>query len=191
MPKPPHPDKLLSIYLNDHLAGSTAGVQLARRLHASNRDDPSFGAPLADVRAEVETDLETLKEAMQRLGVSRSSAKPAVAWIGERLGRLKPNGQLTGYSPLSRVVELELLLIGITGKKRMWSVVEQTHGAGLAIDFGRLIDRAERQRTRVAELHAEAAAIAFAPTDTGPVDAAHSVDSVDAVEEAAVAEAAE
>jgi hypothetical protein len=187
MPNPPHPDKLLSIYLNDHLAGSTAGVQLARRLAASNRDDPAFGEPLDAVRAEVETDLETLKEVMERLGVSRSSAKPAAAWIGERLGRLKPNGQLTGYSPLSRVVELELLLIGITGKKRMWNVVQDARGANLAIDFSRLIDRAERQRTQVAELHAEAATIAFAPPDTNPADA---TDSVDAVEEAAVAEAA-
>ncbi len=165
MPKQPHPDKLLSIYLNDHLAGSTAGVQLARRLLASNRDDPSFGEPLADVCAEVETDREALKETMERLGVSRGSVKPAAAWIGERLGRLKPNGQLAGYSPLSRVVELELLLIGISGKKRMWSVVEQARGSGLAIDFGRLIDRAERQRTRVAELHSAAAAIAFAPSE--------------------------
>jgi hypothetical protein len=164
MPKPPHHDKLLSIYLNDHLAGSTAGVQLARRLVASNREDPSFGEPLDDVRAEVETDRESLKAAMEHLGVSRSSAKPAAAWIGERLGRLKPNGQLTGYSPLSRVVELELLLLGISGKKRMWSVLQQARGEAIAIDFGRLIDRAERQRTRVAELHAAAAAIAFAPT---------------------------
>jgi len=162
MPKSPHPDKLLSIYLNDHLAGSTAGVQLARRLHASNRDDRRFGTPLADIRAEVET----------------------AARIGERLGRLKPNGQLTGYSPLSRVVELELLLIGITGKKRMWSVVEQARGANLAIDFSRLIDRAERQRTVVAELHVTAAAIAFAPTE------GRRADSVDTVKEAAVGKAA-
>lgn len=184
MPKPPHPDKLLSIYLNDHLAGSTAGVQLARRLLASNREDPAFSEPLVDIQAEIETDRETLKEAMEQLGVSRGSVKPAAAWIGERLGRLKPNGQLTGYSPLSRVVELELLLIGISGKKRMWSVVEQARGAGLAINLGRLIDRAERQRTEVAELHAAAAAIAFAPSETDRAD------SVDAVEEAAVAEAA-
>ncbi len=47
----------------------------------------------------------------------------------------------------------------------MWSVVEQARGSGLAIDFGRLIDRAERQRTRVAELHSAAAAIAFAPSE--------------------------
>lgn len=184
MTKSPRPDRLLSIYLNDHLAGSTAGVQLARRLVASNREDPSFGDPLADTRAEIETDREALKEVMERLGISLGTAKPAAAWIGERLGRLKPNGQLTGYSPLSRVVELELLLIGISGKKRMWSVVEQARGADLAIDFGRLINRAERQRARVAELHAAAAAIAFAPPEAGRAD------SVDAVEEAAVAEAA-
>lgn len=172
MPNPPHPDKLLSIYLNDHFAGSTAGVQLARRLVASNREDPSFGEPLDDIRAEVETDRESLKVAMEQLGISRGSAKPAAAWIGERLGRLKPNGRLTGYSPLSRVVELELLLIGVSGKKRMWSVLEQAHSTTVAIDFGRLVDRAERQRVRVEELHAAAAATAFSSTESSSADSA-------------------
>ena len=36
-------DKLLSIYLNDHLAGATIGVELARRIRARNR-----GTPLGD-----------------------------------------------------------------------------------------------------------------------------------------------
>jgi hypothetical protein len=157
-----HADKLLSIYLNDHLAGATVGIQLARRLRESNRDEPSFGEPLAEVCAEIETDRATLTETMQRLGIRRGSVKPAAAWLGEKLGRLKPNGQLTGYSPLSRVVELELLLIGITGKLRMWQTVDQSRGEDVAIDFARLAERAERQRSRVAELHGAAVAAAFA-----------------------------
>jgi len=64
------------------------------------------------------------------------------------------------------MIELELLLLGIGAKKRMWSVLERARGASVAIDFGRLVDRAERQRTRVAKLHVAAAAIAFAPTET-------------------------
>jgi hypothetical protein len=185
MPNTPDADKLLSIYLNDHFAGSTAGVQLARRVEGSNREDPRFGEALAEIRAEVETDRESLKAAMEKLGISLSTTKPAAAWIGERLGRLKPNGQLTGYSPLSRMVELELLLLGISGKKRMWSALEQARGATLAIDFQRLIDRAERQRTRVQELHATAAEIAFGSPGTIQADADPAVE-----DDAAVAEAA-
>jgi hypothetical protein len=42
---------LLAIYLNDHLAGATLGVELARRLRASNEDDPEFGPALERTHA--------------------------------------------------------------------------------------------------------------------------------------------
>jgi hypothetical protein len=155
-----NPDKLLSIYLNDHLAGATVGVELARRLRASNRDEPDFAAPLADICAEIETDRASLEAAMERLGISRGKVKPAAGWAGEKLGRLKLNGQLRGYSPLSRLVELELLLIGITGKLRMWKALERTRGE-LGVDFGRLAERAEDQRSRVEKLHLIAADMAY------------------------------
>jgi hypothetical protein len=156
------PDKLLSIYLNDHLAGATVGVELARRLRTSNRGEPAFGKPLDEICAEIETDRETLEEAMERLGITRGRVKPAAGWAGEKLGRLKLNGQLRGYSPLSRQVELELLLIGITGKLRMWKALERTRGE-IGIDFGALAERAARQRGRVEALHLLAADIAFDP----------------------------
>ena len=93
--------ELLAIYLNDHLAGATVGVELARRLRGSNEGDPEFGSALTEICAEIEADRETLKEVMDRLGVDQSKLKPLAATLGERLGRLKPNGQLRGYSPLS------------------------------------------------------------------------------------------
>ncbi len=162
------PDKLLSIYLNDHLAGATVGVELARRLRASNRDEAAFGDPLAEICAEIETDRESLEAAMERLGISRSKVKPAAGWVGEKLGRLKLNGQLSGYSPLSRLVELEMLLIGITGKLRMWKALERTRGE-VDVDFGQLAERALEQRATVEDLHLIAADIAYEGT---PEDAA-------------------
>lgn len=157
-------ERLLAIYLNDHLAGATAGVELARRLRASNRDDAEFGVALAQICGEVEADRETLKDTMKRLEIRRGCLKPAAAWAGEKLGRLKVNGQLRGYSPLSRLVELEMLAIGITGKARMWRALDGTLGEDLnGIDFGRLAERADRQRAKVEELHRIAAARAFAP----------------------------
>lgn len=76
---------LLAIYLNDHLAGATLGVELARRLRASNQDNPEFGSALTEVCAEIEADRETLKAAMDRLGVGQSKLKPFAAVLGERL----------------------------------------------------------------------------------------------------------
>lgn len=154
--------RLLGIYLNDHLAGATVGVELARRLRSSNRDDPELGVPLREICAEIETDRETLRRTMERLVIRRGCLKPAAAWTGEKLGRLKPNGRLRGYSPLSRVVELEMLAIGIVGKARMWRALEPTLGDSVdGLDFGAFAERADRQRARVEELHRIATRRAF------------------------------
>jgi hypothetical protein len=156
------PQPLLPIYLNDHLAGSTAGVELARRLRASNEDDEKFGPALAEICAEVEADRETLKAVMDRLGVGQSRVKPAAAVVGERLGRLKLNGQLRGYSPLSRLDELELLQLGVVGKRRLWRALEHTHAEDLSgFELDALAERATSQLRRLEALHLKAASLAL------------------------------
>jgi hypothetical protein len=153
---------LLAIYLNDHLAGATAGVELARRLRASNEDDSSFGPELAEICAEIEADLETLAAIMDRLDVGPSRLKPLAAVLAERLGRLKLNGRLWGYSPLSRLDELELLQLGVTGKRRLWRALEHTHAGDLPdFDLDALAERATRQLRRLEALHLKAASLAL------------------------------
>lgn len=149
----------LEIYLNDHLAGASGGVELARRLRASNRDDAVFGETLSRVCAEIEADRTVLEQVIERLGYSRSKVKPAVAWIAEKLGRLKLNGQLRGYSPLSRLIELEGLLIGITGKIGLWQTLTELGAAeDLDADLEQLTARAAAQRAAIDDLHRIAAA---------------------------------
>ena len=100
---------------------------------------------------------------MERLAVRRNTAKVAGAWAAEKLGRLKLNGRLRGYSPLSRLLELEMLHIGITGKLELWQALQQTLGSKLSdVDFSALIERAESQRQAVERLRLDAAAEAFA-----------------------------
>jgi hypothetical protein len=152
------PSSYLAIYLNDHLAGAAVGVGVAGRLRASNQGDPKLGQPLAGLAAEIEADRATLEGLMEHLGIRRRRIKPALASVGEKFGRLKPNGQLTGYSPLSRLLELELLLIGVTGKLQLWRTLERTLGTGLdGFDFDELAERAMRQRDTLDGLHAVAA----------------------------------
>jgi hypothetical protein len=148
--------ELLAIYLNDHLAGATGGVEMVRRTRDAN-EGTEFGAPLARLCAETEADHESLKSAMADLGVDRSRLKPALGWLGEKLGRLKPNGQLRGYSPLSRVLELEVLLLGISGRIRLWLVLDELAGTEVSADLPALVASAEDQRSRVEELQLRAA----------------------------------
>jgi hypothetical protein len=153
--------RLLAIYLNDHLAGATGGVELARRARSGN-SGTKLGDVLGGVCAEIEADRTTLERVIARLGIKRNGVKPAAAWVAEKLGRLKLNGRLTGYSPLSRLVELEMLHIGITGKIQLWQALEETQSAKLAqFDLPGLVERAESQRATIERLRLDAAREAF------------------------------
>jgi hypothetical protein len=156
--------KLLSIYLNDHLMGATVGVELARRAHGNNRGN-EFDGSLAKLAQEIAEDRETLIELMDRLGIGRDRPKIAAGWVAEKAGRLKLNGSLRGYSPLSRMVELEGLSLGVEGKLAMWRVLKETvaeDGRPAGIDLDALIERAMAQRQVLEELRGRAARIALA-----------------------------
>jgi hypothetical protein len=154
--------RLLAIYLNDHLAGATGGVELARRARSSNRGT-KWGEALEGICAEIETDRATLERVMQQLAIKRNATKIAGAWTAEKFGRLKLNGRLMGYSPLSRLLELEMLHIGITGKLELWEALQRTQSSKLSqFDLPGLIERAESQREAVERLRIDAAGEALA-----------------------------
>ncbi|MBD0317261.1 MAG: hypothetical protein ICV71_01960 [Thermoleophilia bacterium] len=155
--------KLLSVYLNDHLAGASLGIELTRRSLRSNRGT-ELGRFLEELLAEIVEDRDALETAMGRLGVRKSRVKPAFAVAVERVGRFKLNGRLTGYSPLSRVLELEGLTLGIHGKLSLWRNLRTSDVARRIpdLDLERLIERAESQLRRVEEHRLAAARVAFA-----------------------------
>ena len=93
--------RFLEIYLVDHHAGSTAGLELAKRAARSNRGTPT-GDALERLVAEIDADRATLQRLLAVLGSRPSRTKDGLAWSVERLGRLKLNGQLRGYSPTRR-----------------------------------------------------------------------------------------
>ena len=154
---------MLAIYLNDHLAGATVGRELSRRAAATNRDT-TYGSFLDDLAREVQEDRESLLAIMRALDVRVDRLKVAGGWGAEKLGRLKLNGRLRGYSPLSRVVELEALALGVRGKLAMWRSLEMLEPQRPQLADARLSDlaaRAERQLTGLEEQRLRAVAEAF------------------------------
>ena len=155
--------KLLAIYLNDHLAGATLGIQLARRALRNNRGT-ELGRFLEAFVAETSEDRAALETVMSRLGVRRSVAKIPAVVVAERLGRLKLNGRVTSYSPLSRVLELEGLTIGVAGKRSLWRnlrEVAEVRERAADVQLDRLVERADEQLARLEEHRAAAARVAF------------------------------
>jgi hypothetical protein len=141
-------DRFLGIYMRDQLAAGVLWRELARRAQRSN-EGTELGDALARVATAIAEDVSTFERLMDRLGIRRDRVKPALALAAERLGRLKLNGQLRGYSPLSRFVELEGLVMGIEGKKVLWETLGDLaglHARAPELDFDRLIERADAQR---------------------------------------------
>lgn len=154
-------DRLLAIYLNDHLGGSVTGREVCRRARDENRGS-ELGKFLDTLLREIEEDGATLKRIMDRVGAEESRVKKAMAYASEKLGRLKLNGRIVGYSPLSRLVELEFLSIGVEGKGLLWLLLGDLADTRLAeFDFVALESRARDQRDRIEVHRLEAARIAL------------------------------
>lgn len=154
----------LRIYLNDHLAGATGGVALARRCLANNRGTRYEGF-LAHLLDGVEQDRQALGEVIDRLGMGRNRGKVLAAVVLERAGRLKPNGQLRGYSPLSRVIEFEGLRAGVQAKRSMWRAAQEVAAdyPSLAdFPFEEYLERASRQLEELEARRIDATREAFA-----------------------------
>lgn len=149
---------LLGIYLNDHLGAATAGVELIRR--AAGNHDGERGVELGRLADEIAEDREALRGLMERLDVPESTVKKAAGWVGEKAGRLVPNGHVLTRSPLSDVLEIEALRAGTAARIAGFQVLR-----AVAVDDGRvtreevehLIDRAQDQEQRLYKIHLQLA----------------------------------
>ena len=156
-------EKRLRIYLNDHSAGSLTGYELAKRCLASN-EGTELGDYLRTFVAQLEDERADLKRLMESLGFPEDKFKEGMGWMAEKAGRLKLNGQIRGYSPLSRVIELEGLVIGVTGKRSLWRSVKEygtTDPRVGVIDVDRLEQQAQAQLEELEKHRLGAAEKAF------------------------------
>lgn len=154
---------LLGIYLNDHLAGATAGVSLIERTTQAHEGTPA-GPPLAKLAKEVTEDRDTLVAMMSALDIGIARYKLAGAWVAERAGRLKLNGRLLSRSPLSSLVELEGMKLGVEGKGALWRSLRALADEDSRLDVSRLdalIARAKAQSRTLEKLRIAAAAEAL------------------------------
>jgi hypothetical protein len=144
-------EQLLRLYLDDHRAGAAGGVALARRMLKENPDN-YLTATLRQLTDEIQRDREVLDDVIGRLGHSPNRAKMAMGAAGAWMARLKANGYIRKYSPLSRLEEFEMLSAGIMAKASLWencvlSLAGRPEFAG--VDFDALCQRAESQRERL------------------------------------------
>jgi hypothetical protein len=156
-------EPFLAIYMNDQLALGVLWREIARRSARANHGT-DVGEAVGRVADAIAEDVTTFEDIMRSLGIPKTPAKPVLAIAGERIGRLKLNGRLRGYSPLSRFEELDFLVLGIDGKVVLWCNLRDLAGLGARlpdVDFDALIARAREQRSLLEPHHAAAGREAF------------------------------
>lgn len=154
----------LATYLNDHLAGSVAALELLAAL-AEEREGTADAAILARMRADIEEDRATLVQYMERLGIPASKPRQATAWVAEKLVDLKLRLDDPGHGALRRLQTLETVSLGIEGKRllatALLAAAAEPDIAAFGDDGEALERRAEEQRALVESLRLEAAREAF------------------------------
>ncbi|WP_308014002.1 hypothetical protein [Streptantibioticus parmotrematis] len=147
--------RLLDIYLNDHLAGAGFGTHLARRM-VSARQHFTDPEALERLAAEIAEDRASLLKIMNTLGIAVRRRMNAAGYLAEKTGRLKPNGRLLHRSPLSSLLELEMLRVGVEGKTSGWRALRTLADHDDRLDqhhLDTLIERAQQQSTVLQQLH--------------------------------------
>ncbi len=159
---------LLSVYLNDHLAGAVAGSHRMRRTADALARTP-LGPAMDRVATEVAGEREELRDLLGTLGVTQALPKQVATWLGERVARLKSNGRLVRHSPLTTLLEVEILRSAVTGKLGIWQTLTELAPV-LGIDAGRcreLWEQTERQIATLDEVHVYVRARALRRTADG------------------------
>ncbi|MFP4228849.1 MAG: hypothetical protein ACLFTE_08485 [Salinivenus sp.] len=156
-------DRNLRTYLNDHRAGAEAGLQLAKDSRDHNPTGPLHEF-LSALVTEIEEDVEQLERLHGRLHSAENPLKKTSAWLFSKVSRLKLETALLEYSDLTRLEELEALMLGVRGKLALWNVLEAACGPDPRfehVDFDELQRRAQRQLEGLKKHHLEAARHAF------------------------------
>jgi hypothetical protein len=157
--------KALSTYLNDHLAGSVAALELLDHL-AELHSDPDRKRFFTGLRAEVEEDQSVLQQLIKKVGGEESTVRKAAAWLTEKLGRVKLHLDDPGNGQLRVLEAIEALGLGIQGKLALWRALGAVAGRVpqlQGVDYTRLEQRAMQQHQQVEGQRLQTARVALTP----------------------------
>ena len=135
-------------YLTDHLGGAAVALELIDKLRSKEQGSP-FGVFLDELKPAVEADRERLEGVMEELGVSPSLAKQAGGWLAEKVTRIRLDEHVTGSEALSRLLETELLSLGIEGKRLAALALKRSPDQTFHRAADELAARAADQRSRL------------------------------------------
>lgn len=155
--------KQLASYLNDHLAGSVAALELLDHLIELHEDKP-LGKFFIGLRDDIRSDQEVLRTLLRRFKAKENAVRKAGGWIAEKFSRVKIQVAGEKVGEMGLVQALEALVLGITGKQLLWRALAASFGTSpllKGVDLGTLEERAIEQIERVETKRIEAARETF------------------------------
>jgi hypothetical protein len=151
-------------YLNAHLGGSMAALDLLAHLQKAHTEQAPFYQRL---HQEITADQTVLKKLLGTLDDAERNLHKAVGWMAEKVTRLKFQWDGLEKNHLGLLEALEMLTLGIQGKKVLWRALLEVADSYPAwakdFDFSALEKRARDQRDQVEVRRLEAAHRALQP----------------------------
>jgi hypothetical protein len=114
----------LAVYVNDHLAGSTAGLTLMDDL-ASRAEGTALAPKLRTLAAEVREDQQLLRETLDRLAAGERRVVQAAAWLGEKVHEKRLALAARNHPALGLLEGLESIALGLQGKLAIFRVLAE------------------------------------------------------------------
>lgn len=153
----------LATYLEDHLAGASAAIDLLESLRDQHASEP-LGPMAAGWLEEISEDRKTLLRLIDRVEHGPHVGKEAAAWLAEKVSRAKLGRVAKG--DLGTFQALETLSLGILGKRALWRALAEAAPEDprlTGLDYDGLIRGAESQFASVEEQRLEAGRRALSP----------------------------
>ena len=158
----------LAIYLNDHLAGATAAVELLGHLEQKTNAIGPFAARL---RQDIVADRDELAALMRSVKIPVSTTRKAGGWLSEKLAELKVHFDDPSDGSLRLLEMLEAIAVGIEGKRALWTALTVAAEAApelLILNYARLLGRVDEQRMQVEAQRLIAARAALGTIEHAP-----------------------
>jgi hypothetical protein len=154
--------EILATYLNDHLAGSVAAIELLdhlRELSKGTERERLF----TSLQSEIEEDRQVLQGLLRGVGGRESRLRTAAAWLTEKVVEAKLKLDDPGAGELRLLEAFETLELGILGKLALWRALAVADRVPQirSLDLSRLERRAQGQHDRVETERLKVARAAF------------------------------
>jgi hypothetical protein len=157
----------LATYLNDHLAGTEAALELLDHLEKEHAGT-QIAMLAAGLREDIAADRRELESLMARLEIAQSASRKATAWLSEKATQLKLRLDDPQEGGNLRLLEIfEALSLGIEGKRLLWRSLKTAAVYNPELqgtDYQKLENRADEQRIGLEPFRMGAAKGTFAPS---------------------------